>query len=171
MKHRFPTIAFLAVAALVLAGCATLIKGSDQKVSFSSEPSGAKLSVFDTNGARIAGGKTPITLPLKRGAGFFQAAKYRVVFEAPGYAPKEVWLSGSIDAGWYVLGNFVCGYLVGWLIIDPISGAMWDLKPDSIHGELEQGLSMVDGGLRIVLAQDLPPDILAQATPIAQTTN
>ena len=31
--------------------------------------------------------------------------------------------------GWYLAGNFIFGGLLGWLIVDPATGAMWNLKP------------------------------------------
>ena len=37
--------------------------------------------------------------------------------------------------GWYI-GNIVFGGLIGWLVVDPASGAMWKLQ-DSVHGNLE----------------------------------
>ena len=37
----------LVVLALVATGCASIIKGSDQKVSFNSEPSDAKVVITD----------------------------------------------------------------------------------------------------------------------------
>ncbi|MDY5520178.1 hypothetical protein, partial [Campylobacter lanienae] len=30
-------------------------------------------------------------------------------------------------------GNFIFGGLLGWLIVDPATGAMWNLKPE--HNE------------------------------------
>lgn len=170
MQNRFtralPWIALL-VGILPFLGCATIIKGSDQKISFQSDPDGAKVSVYDSNDMLVADGKTPITLPLKKGDGFFQAAKYKVVFEAPGYQKKEVWLSGNLEAGWYLAGNFLVGGFIGWLIVDPATGAMWNLKPANVNARLEGGISQAsDGSLKIVLASQVPPEMMAEATPI-----
>lgn len=30
---------------------------------------------------------------------------------------------------WYAVGNLFIGGLVGWLIVDPATGAMWTLDP------------------------------------------
>jgi hypothetical protein len=113
IQRLIPFLSILALA-LSLLGCATIMKGSDQQVSFQSDPSGASLSVFNANGMQVAGGTTPITLPLKKGDGFFQAAKYRVVIEAHGHIKKEIWLSGSLEGGWYIVGNLFVGGLIGW---------------------------------------------------------
>ncbi len=95
------------------------------------------------------------------------AAKYRVVFEAPGRATKEVWLSGDLEGGWYIAGNFLVGGFLGWLVVDPLTGAMWNLKPSTLTARLDKSVSATqDGGLRVVLADQLPPELLAQATPL-----
>jgi len=52
-------------------GCATIVKGSEQKVLFQTDPNGASIAVYDADGMKVAAGQTPITLPLKKGDGFF----------------------------------------------------------------------------------------------------
>lgn len=167
MNTRILPWLFVLGGLIPLLGCATIIKGSDQKVGFQSTPSGAKVSVFDINGQLVADGTTPVTIPLKKGASYFQAAKYRIVFEAPGRQKKEIWLSGSLEGGWYIAGNFLVGGLIGWLIVDPLSGAMWTLSPSNVSATLDTGVSKTDGGLRVLLAEQLSPAILARATPVA----
>jgi hypothetical protein len=167
MRFRFWPFLALLVGILPILGCATIIKGSQQQVAFRSDPDNAKVSVYDADGALVADGRTPITLPLKKGAGYFQAAKYKVVFEADGYTKKEIWLTGSLEAGWYIVGNFFIGGLIGWLIVDPLTGAMWTLSPETVQGHLDKSLSMVpNGGLRVVLLSEVPQNLLALATPI-----
>ncbi len=167
MKKRSVRLVALLFGLLPFLGCATIIKGSDQNVSFRSDPEGAKVSVYSPEGMLMADGKTPVTLPLRKGDGFFQSAKYKVVFEAPGYEKKEIWLTGSLEAGWYLAGNLLVGGLIGWLIVDPASGAMWNLKPKSVNVRLEGGLTEAeDGSLHVVLAGQVPPDLMAQAVPV-----
>ena len=83
MIRRFLPFLCLLLGLMPLIACATIMKGSDQKVGFQSTPTGAKVSVYDSAGMLVGDGTTPVTLPLKKGASYFQAAKYRVVFEAP----------------------------------------------------------------------------------------
>lgn len=167
MKNKFLTIVALAFGFLPLIGCATIMKGGDQNIAFRSDPAGAKIAVYDSRGTLVTDGKTPVTLPLKKGDGYFQAAKYRVVFEAPGYAKKEIWLSGSLEAGWYIAGNFVVGGLIGWLIVDPITGAMWNLKPDAVSANMDPQVSSKDPtALNVVLISEVPQELLALATPV-----
>jgi len=76
----------LVVVGLLVTGCASILKGSDQKVSFNSEPSDAKVVVTDVRqGKEVQVGSTPFTTTLKRGAGYFKKAKYNVTFEKSGY--------------------------------------------------------------------------------------
>jgi hypothetical protein len=150
-------------------GCATIVKGSEQKVLFQTDPNGASVAVYDADGMKVAAGQTPITLPLIKGDGFFKAAKYRVVFETPGYAKREIWISGELEGGWYIAGNLLVGGWIGWLIVDPLTGAMWRLSPENITADLDKNLASTDGeGLKIVLADQLPAELLARATALPQ---
>jgi hypothetical protein len=63
---------------------------------------------------------------LKAGNGFFVGATYSVQFEKEGYDGQSVLIDSKLD-GWYV-GNILFGGLVGLLIIDPATGAMWKLQ-------------------------------------------
>ena len=164
-RSRLPWLALL-LGLLPFLGCASIVKGSEQKVLFQSDPSAAKVSVYDEDGRLVSEGKTPITLPLAKGASYFQAAKYRAVFEAPGREPKEIWLTGSLEGGWYIAGNFLVGGILGWLIVDPLTGAMWRLKPSKVTAKLDAPLSLGDGALRIALAEEVSAELLARATPL-----
>ena len=153
MIRRFLPFLCLLLGLMPLIACATIMKGSDQKVAFQSTPTGAKVSIFDSSGMLVGDGTTPITIPLKKCAAYFQAAKYRVVFEAPGRQKKEIWLTGSLEGGWY--------------IVDPLTGAMWNLSPETVNASLDPGVSKIDGGLRVVFAQQVSPRLLATATLVA----
>ncbi len=169
MIRRLLPFLCLLLGLMPLIACATIMKGSDQKVGFQSTPTGAKVSVYDSAGMLVGDGTTPVTLPLKKGASYFQAAKYRVVFEAPGHAKKEIWLTGSLEGGWYIAGNFLVGGLIGWLIVDPLTGAMWNLGPETVNASLDSSVSKTDGGLRVILAEQISPRLLAMATPVGTT--
>lgn len=167
MRHYMLSVILLSVLVVPFFGCATIVRGTDQKLDFRSDPDGAKVSVYDSYGQLVGGGKTPVTIPLQKGDGYFKSAKYRVVFEAEGYDKKEIWVSGSLNAGWYLGGNFLVGGLIGWLIVDPLTGAMWTLKPSQINANLDKSLAAEsDGSLKVILADQVSPAILAKATPV-----
>lgn len=155
---KFFTLATIALAA---AGCASIIKGSEQSVTFRSEPPEAKLIITDVReGKDIHVGTTPFTTSLKRGAGYFKYGKYKVTIEKPGYRREEVLLEGS-PGGWYLAGNLVFGGLIGWFIVDPATGAMWTLDPEEVNVTLKkEGASLLQGeGLIIVLRKSVPAQL------------
>jgi len=155
------TLVFPAAMVLLLTGCASIIKGSDQSVSFESNPSDARLVITDVReGKDVYVGSTPFTTSLKRGAGYFKKAKYKVTMEKPGYKKEEVLLEGSPN-GWYLAGNLVFGGLIGWLVVDPLTGAMWTLDPEAVNVTLKRaGASRPqDDGLTIVLRSALPAEL------------
>lgn len=145
-------------AALIVAltGCASIIDGGPKNVSVKSDPSGARVRVYDKKGVEVASQETPAILSLKRG-GAYSTARYRVVIEKPGYQPAEVTVKSTLN-GWY-FGNLIFGGLLGLLIIDPLTGAMWTLTPKDTSVVLQQqtaGFRPEDGGFFVMLRQDVP---------------
>lgn len=137
-----------------VSGCATIINGSKNPIAINSNPDGAEISIINKKGEVIHKGTTPATVTLKSGAGYFKGEDYKVIFKKEGYAPKEAQIQRKIS-GWYIGGNFLFGGLIGWLIVDPITGAMWtlsdlnmDLEPQSSH--------MIKEGVHIIKLDDVP---------------
>jgi len=119
---------------LSFSGCATIIKGSGpQGINFKSEPADAKLTVIDLRNGNVMASnvKTPQVVLLPKSAGFFKYGKYTATFEKEGYDKKDVNLESDITP-WYIAGNLVLGGLIGWLIVDPASGAMWNFDPEQV---------------------------------------
>src|SRR5687768_9834532 len=111
---RFGTGMALVLVALVASGCASILKGREQTVSFKSDPSDAKVVISDAwQGREVQVGSTPFTTSLRRGAGYFKKARYNVTFEKPGYRTEAVVLEGT-PGGWYMGGNLLFGGGVGW---------------------------------------------------------
>lgn len=74
-------------------------------------------------------GTTPTTLTLKAGKAYFDRQDYTVTFEKEGYEKQTIIIGAKLN-GWY-LGNILFGGLIGILIVDPLTGAMWRL--DSLY--------------------------------------
>lgn len=161
MKHLLAAGA----AALSLTACATIIGSTTQPVTFQSTPEGATISITNRAGEKIHTGITPATVTLNRGAGYFKPESYTVRFQKDGYEPKEVVVAGNVN-GWY-FGNIIFGGLVlGMLIVDPLSGAMFTLDADKVDQALnaiDAKTTKSDGSLTIVMRQDVPEDIMKQA--------
>ncbi|MDD5677054.1 MAG: PEGA domain-containing protein [Kiritimatiellae bacterium] len=157
---RYLIFGLVGLVGFMLAGCASIILGTTQKVPVNSNPTGAKVTVYDSKNMAIGGGTTPCSLSLSRGSGFFSSAKYRIVIEKPGYEKREVKISGSVN-GWYIAGNLVFGGLIGWLILDPATGAMWSLSPDDVKASLSTASSsqLRSGNeLTVMLLEQVPMD-------------
>lgn len=112
-----------------LTGCATIVSDSEYSVNIQSEPSGAEFSISEVRtGNIIHKGVTPSMVTLPSGAGYFKNAQYNITFNKKGVLPQTIPLKAKID-GWY-FGNIVFGGLLGLIIIDPITGAMYKLPPE-----------------------------------------
>ena len=137
---------------LTLTGCASIVDGRPRKFAVRSQPSDAKVSVFDKKGATVGVQQTPAVFQLKRGAGYFSGAQYRLVIEKEGFQKAEVQVKATVN-GWY-FGNIVFGGLIGLLIVDPASGAMWTLQPKEVDQVLQTTSAAAvvreQGGLLVV---------------------
>lgn len=156
-SHKYLTILLL-ISFMFSTGCASIVAGGPQVIPIKSNPSDAQLKIVNLrDGNAIYVGKTPYTATLERGAGYFKKSRYNVIVEKEGYQPKEILIEGSPN-GWYIFGNIVLGGLIGWLIVDPITGAMWTLSPSDVSLNLETKAALFKGGegLMIVLKSDLP---------------
>ena len=128
--------------ALAVSGCATIITGAHQTISFKSDPSEASVKIYDAKGEMVSEQKTPFIVTLKKGRGYFKSEDYRVVIEKAGYRPSEIQISARVG-GWYAFGNLLFGGLIGYFIVDPISGAMWTLTPEDVNATLGQGTAFL----------------------------
>jgi hypothetical protein len=152
--------------ALALAGCASIISGGTQPVTIKSVPEGASVSVTNRAGEKIHAGTTPVTLTLKRGAGYFKSEVYAVAIQKEGYAPQQLMITSTVN-GWYI-GNILFGGLIGMLAVDPVTGAMYSF-PDDVSATLQQQpvKSSQSGALTIVSTESLSAETMKQARPLA----
>jgi len=88
-------------------------------------------------------------------AGFFTKASYTLTFEMDGYYKRVVPIEFKID-GWYY-GNIAFGNLIGILIVDPVTGAMWKPDTELINETLSQMTSSTNQpSLKILSYNDIP---------------
>ena len=110
-------------------GCATIMHGDRQSVSIVSGKENTKIKVVDEAGNVVSEGTNSLTVALKRGKEMFKGNNYKIVAES-GSDKQEILLESGVN-GAYVVGNFFLGGFIGWVIVDPASGAMWTIKtPD-----------------------------------------
>jgi len=134
----------LFVAMLLLSqGCSSIIAGGSKSVQVLSKPSGAQVEVFDGKDQKIAEGTTPFQVTLKRGGGYFKPATYVFKGSLPGEPVRVIKLKHGIN-GWY-WGNILFGGLIGMVIVDPITGAMWE-PPSEMTIDVQNSQSWVPKG-------------------------
>lgn len=114
-----------ASVALSLSGCASILSEQTYPVQVTSEPSRASIEIKDEDGNVVYNGSTPATVKLTSSAGYFDGERYTVTFRKDGYDDEQFVINSGID-GWY-WGNILLGGILGMLIIDPATGAMYDL--------------------------------------------
>ena len=145
--------------------CASIISESQYPITLSSHPTEAKIVVSDESGKEIYRGKTPTTLTLSAGDGFFSGATYTVKLEKDGYSSQIITIESELD-GWYV-GNIIFGGLIGLLIVDPATGAMWKLPESRIATLAEETVSVIirggDKELRIAFVDDLNGEAISSS--------
>ncbi len=139
--------------AMMLGGCATVVRGTDEPVQFDSEPSGAEMrSVVDypcggpcierhdrqgtttyidegTQTPTVPGPAcvTPCTVQVPRNQSLI------VTFTKPGYEPETVKLGTKVAGGGVAAtaGNVIVGGAVG-LVTDAVTGAGMDHYPNPL---------------------------------------
>lgn len=130
MKKIVCTLSALALLTSSISGCASIVSKSNWPVTVQSNPSGAKCVIAKENGVQLHTGETPMTITLDSSSGYFQSSKFRVTCKKEGYQDSASEFSSHLN-GWYA-GNIIFGGLLGILIVDPATGAMWRLSETQV---------------------------------------
>jgi hypothetical protein len=113
MDRLTSTLTYL-VLVLTMSGCATIVDGTSQPVTFNSEPNRAKILI---NGVQV--GVTPLTIQVKR------AKNTMIVAKKDGYEPQQLPLQTKTNT--YFWGNIL--FLYG-STTDYFSEAMIEYSPN-----------------------------------------
>ena len=135
MKQRLYVLSVAFLLASFLSGCASIVSRSIWPVSVQTNPTGAECLISKVSGAPLHTGKTPITLNLDASSAPFWPATYKVKCSKDGYQTSSSEISAYIN-GWY-FGNIMLGGVLGMLIVDPLTGAMWRLSDTHIVNLVE----------------------------------
>ncbi|MGJ7462771.1 hypothetical protein ACR80S_16890 [Halomonas sp. MA07-2] len=154
--HKLTT----AIATLsIMTGCATIVGDKEQTVTINSSPSTANVMITDERSMEVHSSTTPTTVQLRKSDGsYFGGKTYTVEISKDGYASRTMMINSSPN-GWYIGGNLLFGGLIGWLIVDPLTGAMYNLTPDSINASLGESVASNSDGvseITLVLVEDVP---------------
>ena len=129
---------------VALSGCASIIGERTQTLRFSSNPEGATVELTNKDGVKIFRGATPVTTTVPKSRGYFKGETYRVAIAKEGYKAQEHVMDSGIS-GWY-LGNVIFGGLIGLLVVDPLTGAMWSFDEGITTILDKEDPSKADGG-------------------------
>lgn len=132
IQNKFLRAALL-VNVIFMSGCASIMSKSSWPVAIKSNPEKSAFTIKNKRGETVHSGTTPFTVALSGKAGYFDGETYRVEFSHDGYNGASERVDASIN-GWY-FGNFMFGNIIGILVTDPITGAMWSL-PETVQANL-----------------------------------
>ena len=122
---KFQNEAMVAGCLLIaVAGCASIVDGRRESVSFSSDPPGAQIII---NGKQM--GVTPTSIVLERS----DYDKANVVFKKEGYQDQQAVIETSLSMWFW--GNVLFGGLIG-SSTDAATGAMWKFTPNSYYASM-----------------------------------
>jgi len=145
---------FIGGTCLWITACASIVSKSSYPVTITSNPPGATFVLKKANGLAMSTGTTPATIVLNSSEGYFQPAKYIVEFNRKG-ATQTVPLNASIN-GWYFGNLLFGGIIIGMLIVDPATGAMWRLDDNVIATFNQTAEVNHHHGLHIVTIDQVP---------------
>ena len=129
----------LTILAIVCTQCATIFSKSNYTIPIGSNPGGVDVKVSSLrrkSNVIVFKGKTPCLVRLPSSKGYFRKARYLVELSYPGYDTLTVNIDYKLDA-WY-FGNIAFGGLIGFLIVDPLTGAMYKPSEEFILETLEK---------------------------------
>lgn len=150
-------------ASLTIAGCATIVGSPTHLMPIGSTPSEATVLITDEKGIEVSKGATPTSVTLRKSDGSYWGGKsYTVKISKDGYEDQIIPVKSSPN-GWYIGGNLIFGGLIGWFIVDPLNGHMYNLSPENITSTLPAKTShnntATDGGIAIMLLENVPPEL------------
>jgi hypothetical protein len=108
-------------------------------------------------------GATPTTVTLQKSDGTYWGKKsYTVRISKDGFESQLIPITASAS-GWYIGGNILVGGIIGWFIVDPWNGNMYNLSPEAINasllGKTAHNNTSTDGSISIMLIQDVPAEL------------
>ena len=124
-KSIFKTTLLALAAPVILSSCASIVGKSSYPVTIQSNPKGADINITDKKGAEVYKGTTPAIVTLKAKTGYFSKAQYDVKISTVGYADQTVPVTFKLNAMYF--GNLLFGGVIGMLVVDPLTGAMWKI--------------------------------------------
>ena len=154
---------------ILTTGCATIVGDKTQLMPISSTPSDASIVITDETGLEIFKGLTPTSVMLQKSDGsYFGKKSFTIKISKKGYSTQLIPVTAQAN-GWYIGGNLLFGGLIGYLIVDPLNGAMYTLSPEQVTASLGDKTAhnnSAAGSVSIVLLQDIPLSMRSEMTTL-----
>lgn len=134
---RAATLSLTGALAL-LSGCATIVGDEHASLPIKSTPADAQILIIDEAGRTAYRGRTPDQVPLRKSDGHYWGGKqFTVAISKRGYLTPRIKVDTRPNA-LYLGGNLIFGGIIGWLVVDPTSGKMYDLSREGIEVTLQK---------------------------------
>ena len=157
MKVLSKSFVFMVMLA-ALTSCASIVSHSSWPLNIVTSPEGAKVEITNRSGFVVYNGLTPATLSLKSGSDFFTKESYSIKLSMAGYQDRIIPLECKIN-GWY-FGNIFFGGLIGILVVDPATGAMYKLERSYVYEAFDKANTDVKvSSLEIMDIKDVPANM------------
>ena len=156
---KFKGIVSVILLTSFLSGCCSIVGQSVFPLTVNSTPSGANITITDEYGKLMYNGTTPTTITLAAGESYMHAKVYTIKYSKSGYTDQVSIVKADID-GWF-FGNILFGGLIGMLIVDPITGKMWKLPPQTF-GNLSPATTALNNNkreLQIAFIDQVPQEM------------
>ena len=129
MKKLFLILTF-GIFVGFLSSCATVMRENNQSIPIRANVEDVQIKITDKKGNVVFEGTTPTTINLKTSAGgYFDPQKYKITASKDGFKTQSSVIDWHVS-GWYYAGNILIGGLIGYLIIDPLTGDMYYLDEE-----------------------------------------
>lgn len=130
-KHFFKLFIIIVIACMFMPSCASIVSKSSYPVSIDSNPQGAEIVIKNRKGEDVYNGTTPATIKLKSSSSYMRGEKYTIIIKAPGHMEQTAYVGSKLN-GWYG-ANIFLGGIIGFFIVDPATGAMFQLDSTPIN--------------------------------------
>jgi hypothetical protein len=131
IKGSSKGLALALTLGVLSSGCASIMSGNKQTMSFQSTPEGVTVSV---NGRVL--GKTPVSISMEK------KKDQTVIFSRDGFKPVTMQLTTQLDAWFW--GNIVFGGPIG-STVDAINGSVHMYSPSQYYVTLQPDVKGADG--------------------------
>jgi hypothetical protein len=160
-------LTLIAVIGMMATGCATIVSDSTYTLRVETEPQGANIEIKNKYGMVQYTGVSPQVFQIEVGDGFFKKARYTIDIKMDGHPKRSYPLLISLD-GWY-FGNLIFPGVIGLLIIDPVTGAMWELDTEYIFEVFDEDTAEATQGqrtLKIMDYNEVPDSLKDKLIPV-----